>query len=365
MKLKKALALFLSIAVLSINLTACNATKTTSSVTSTTSKSSTRIITDSCGRKVKIPVKITKIAPSGSLAQIVLYTLCPNKLVGLSSDFPDITKKYIDKKYWNLPKFGQFYGKNVNLNMEALIKASPDIIIDIGEAKPTEKKDMDGLQKQLGIPVIFVEATLKTMDKAYKKLGNFVGEEKQANILSTYCKNTLKDVSKKSTSIPSNEKKSIYYALGNSGLNTNAAGSIHADVIEAIGSVNVAKVQLVSSGGGSQVSMEQVISWNPDVIITAPNGIYNKISQDTLWQNLKAVKDKNIYEVPNGPFNWMSEPPSINRVIGLKWLGNLLYPEIYKYDMVSETQDFYSKFYHIELNNDQVKEILKNSTYKK
>lgn len=367
-KTLRAAALFLSIALIMMSFTACstkNNSGKTANVNAKVSEAKTRTITDSCGRQVTIPAKIKKIAPSGALAQIMLYTLCPDKLAGLSSNFSDIAKKYIDKKYWSLPKFGQFYGKNVSLNMEALLAAAPDVIIDIGEYKDTEKSDMDGLQKQLGIPVIFVEATLKTIDKAYTSLGNIVGEEKQASVLAAYCKKTLNDIAEKSASISAADKKTVYYALGDTGLNTNAAGSIHADVIEAIGAVNVAKVQLVSTGGGSKVSMEQVISWNPDIIITAPNGIYDKLGKDTLWTGLKAVKDGNYYEIPNGPYNWMGEPPSINRVIGLKWLGNLLYPKVYNYDMVKETQEFYSKFYHVKLSNEQAKELLKNSTYKK
>lgn len=363
-KVTKFLALFLCMALLLMNFAACG-TKKASTQTSSTAKATTRVITDSVGRQVKIPTTIKKIAPSGSLAQIVLFTLCPDKLAGLSSNFSDITKKYINKKYWNLPKFGQFYGKNASLNKEALIAAAPDVIIDIGEAKKTEKEDMDNLQKQLGIPVIFVEATLNTMDKAYTKLGDIVGEKKQAAVLSSYCRKTLDDAAKKAASVPSSGKVSIYYALGNAGLNTNAAGSIHADNIEGVGAVNAAKVPLVSSGGGSIVSMEQIMSWNPDVIIVAPNGIYDKISKDSLWQNLKAVKNGKIYEIPNGPFNWMGDPPSVNRIIGLKWLGILVYPDIFKYDMAKETKEFYSKFYHVNLTDDQVNELLKNSTSKK
>ena len=74
----------------------------------TESQSDTRIFTDSAGREVTLPKEINKIAPSGPLAQIVLYTFCPDKLSGLASDFSEGAKQYIDEKYWGLPKFGQF-----------------------------------------------------------------------------------------------------------------------------------------------------------------------------------------------------------------------------------------------------------------
>lgn len=155
-------------------------------------QSDTRVFTDSAGREVTLPKEINKIAPSGPLAQIVLYTICPDKLSGLASDFSEGAKQYIDEKYWGLPKFGQFYGKNANLNMEALIAESPDVIIDIGEAKKTVKEDMDALQEQLNMPVIFIEADLDTMSSAYEKLGELTGETDQAKKLSEYCDNILK-----------------------------------------------------------------------------------------------------------------------------------------------------------------------------
>lgn len=188
MDLKKALAFVVSLAIAgslagcagSNSSTASSSASSTSSSTSSTSSSSTRTVTDSAGRVVEIPTNITKVAPSGSLAQTFLFPLCPDKLVGLSGKFSDDQKKYINQKYWNLPIFGQFYGKNVNLNIEALAAAKPQIIIDIGEKKATEKQDMDGVQKQTGIPVIFVEATLDTMPKAYQTLGDILGEQAQA-----------------------------------------------------------------------------------------------------------------------------------------------------------------------------------------
>ena len=71
------------------------------------------VITDSAGREVEIPKNIQRIAPSGPLAQIVLYTVAPDKLVGWSIDLSDAQKEYIPEKYWDLPVFGQFYGKCV------------------------------------------------------------------------------------------------------------------------------------------------------------------------------------------------------------------------------------------------------------
>lgn len=320
-------------------------------------QSDARVFTDSAGREVTLPKEIKKIAPSGPLAQIVLYTLCPDKLSGLASDFSEGAKQYIDEKYWSLPKFGQFYGKNANLNMEALIAESPDVIIDIGEAKKSVKKDMDALQEQLNMPVIFIEADLDTMSSAYEKLGELTGDTDQAKKLADDCNNILKKSETAREQL--SEKKSVYFAVGDDGLHTNAEGSIHARVIEQIGAENAAKVEMESSGGGSEVSFEQLLLWQPDVIIADSEALYQTITTDKVWGELNAVKEGKVYQIPSVPYSFMSSPPSVNRMIGILWLGNLVYPEQYSADIKQEVKDFYELFYHVTLDDTQVDKILK------
>ena len=321
----------------------------------------TRIITDSAGREVEIPSEITKIAPSGPLAQIVLYTVSPDKLAGLAADFSDEAKQYIDEKYWGLPKFGQFYGKNASLNMEALIAEAPDVIIDIGEAKKTVKEDMDALQEQLNIPVIFVEATLPTMADAYEMLGDITGEKEQAGKLADYCRAEIGKADRNAAAIADADRKSVYFGLGDDGLHTNAKGSIHADVIDRIGAVNAADVEAVSSGGGSEVSFEQVLLWNPDLIIVDSQKLYDTLTADPMWQELDAVKNGKIFKIPTAPYSYMSSPPSVNRMIGIEWLGSLVYPEIYTSDIREEVKNFYQLFYHIDVTDEKLEAILKNA----
>ncbi|WP_411678530.1 ABC transporter substrate-binding protein [Caproicibacter sp.] len=318
----------------------------------------TRVFTDSAGRSVTVPSVIRSAAPSGPLAQIVLYTVAPDKLAGLASNFSADAKKYIDQKYWSLPKFGQFYGKNASLNLEALTAAAPDVIIDVGEAKKTIREDMDGLQKQLNIPTVFIEATLDDMDRAYTMLGDLLGESDRAAKLAQTCGQTIKNADEIASGIPQNQRIRVYMATGDAGLNTNAAGSIHADVLERVGAVNVANVQAVSSGGGSEISFEQLLSWNPDVILADSEKLYQRITSDSAWASLKAVKDGKVYRIPSTPYSFLGNPPSVNRVVGIDWLGNLLYPDKYQMDLKKKICDFYSQFYSISLTDEQFASIM-------
>lgn len=325
----------------------------------------TRTITDSAGRQVEVPVEISTVAPSGPVAQMVLYTLNPDKLVGWSREPNETTKKYMDQKYWDLPSFGMFYGDTFNL--EALMAAKPDVIIDIGEPKDSIATDMDDIQKRTGIPTIFVEAKLDTTADAYLMLGDLLDEKKHAKKLAEYSKQTMEDAKKFAASIPEDERVTLYQGLGDAGLNTNGKGSFHSEIIDVAGIENVAVLdKAASKGGGNEVSMEQLLLWNPDMLLFAPGSVYDKVAaKDPLWKDLQATQNGNVYEVPEGPYNWLSFPPSVNRILGVKWLGNLAYPDVFKYNMIKETKEFYQLFYHYDLTDEEAKELLSNSTLKR
>jgi len=325
------------------------------------SASTTRLFTDSAGRTVEVPVRLERIAPSGVLAQIVLYSLVPERLLGWSARPTELMKPYLPSRHWNLPTFGQFYGKNVSLNLEALIAADPQIIIDIGEVKKTVRADMDAIQKQTGIPVVFIEATLDSFASAYAMLGELTGEKQAAQALSHYCSETVGSARKIAGSIPVTRKVRVYYGEGTDGLQANAAGSIHADIIELVGGDNVVKLPAATVSGGTQVSMEQLLLWDPDVIIVGPGSVYDTARTDPLWKNLRAVKAGRLYEVPQGPYNWMARPPAVNRLLGAVWLGRLFYPDLYPVDMVAEAIKFYRMFYHYELSEPEARKLISRS----
>ena len=85
------------------------------------------------------------------------------------------------------------------------------------------------------------------------------------------------------------------------------------------------------------------------------------IKTDKAWAELDAVKNGKVYKIPTTPYSAMANPPSVNRVFGVLWLGNILYPEQYGIDITTELQSFYKLFYHIDIDKVKAAEILGNS----
>lgn len=367
--------------------TACNNDPDSSS-----GNNSTVIFTDSCGREVEIPKNIERFAPAGAVAQMVLMPLLENnsenksntndnvektgdkktnnkepKMVGIANKPNKTELKYISNDLKKMPVFGQFYGSSPNLNTEALLAADPQVIIDVGDMKKTQKEDMESIQDQTGIPVIFIDASLEKFPECYRTLGRLLDNQKKGEELASFIEDTLKMAEKNSKIIneKKTDKKSVFYGGGPEGLNGNAKGSCQADVIDIIGAENALTVKEINhAGGGNTVNMEELYNMDPDVIITTADGSYDKIKSSNSWADLSAVKNNRFYEIPNTPYNWMSQPPSMNRIIGIWWLGNLVYPDIYNFDIISKAQEFFRLFYNYDLSRKEAKTLLARSSLK-
>lgn len=355
--MKKAFSILLSICLLFCFFSACGQ-QAAEELQATTA------FTDSAGRTVTVPENITMIAPSGSVSQMILMTLVPERLVGLSS-MPDASQLlYFPDYIANLPVFGQFYGSKANINMEALIAAQPQIIIDLGDFKDGIADDMDAVQNQTGIPTVFIDANLENLPTAYRMLGSLLSVEERAEELASYIEETIAYAAQKSAQILPEDRKTVLYGTGASGLSCNARGSSQADVIELVGAINVVEPESNSHHyGGTELDLEQVYALDPGVILFSADGPYDDL-QNSEWSELFAVKYGTFYEVPALPYSWMSMPPSVNRVIGIWWLGNLLYPDIFDYDMVEKAQEFYKLFWNYDLSDEEAAELLSRSTLK-
>lgn len=324
----------------------------------------TRVVTDSAGRQVEIPADIRRVAPSGSTAQMILMPIAYDLLAGLASSPSAAQMPYFPEEVRYLPTFGQFYGSKANLNMESLIDARPQIIIDLGDKKDSIADDMDRIQKQTGIPTVFIEANLDDMAAAYRTLGDILNRSDMAESLAQFIEKTVSMARENSAKIPENQRLSVLFGTGSTGLACNAAGSVQADVIDLVGAVNAIIPQEVSNrGGGTTVSLEEVYAVEPDVILLSTGGPYDTLAQGE-WAGLQAVQSGKYYEIPGLPYDWMSSPPSVNRVLGIWWLGNLLYPELYDYDMVQVAREYYGLFWHYDLTEEEARQMLSRSTLK-
>ena len=318
--------------------------------------------TDSTGRTVTLPLEITKIAVTGPLSQIYILPLAGDLLVGVSNAYAEDAAMYLPAYIFEKTEIGQLYGGKGEMDLEALLAAAPDVVIDVGEAKKTTAEDLDALTQQTGIPFIHIDATVATAPEAYRTLGKLLGREDKADALAAWCEKTYGNMTAVMEKVDAEgARKSLLYCLGDKGVNVIAQGSFHAETINMM-SNNLAVVEdVVSSGAGNEVDLEQILVWNPEVIIFAPDSCYDAIAGEPQWQSVSAVAKGAFYQTPYGPYGWLSSPPAVQRYLGMLWLGALLYPEYIESDLQEEVTAYYKLFYGCELTEEMYQNLMKNA----
>ncbi len=321
-----------------------------------------KTITDMAGREVTIPNEINSVFGVNNTASILLYTIVPDKMMGWNIKFTDKAMQFMIAESGNLPILGNLYGSGKQAEPEEIISRSPDIIV-LAAIKATDSvlTSADDLQTQLNIPVIVVLGKMKTYDKTYEFLGEVFGVKERTSQLGTYAKRLVNEVTAISADIAEADKIGVYYARGDDGLETEFAGSPNEEVLSMVGGKNVISVKGDAKSG--TVSIEEIITQNPEVILIGNQGAckntaYEAITESGLWDGIAAVDYGRVIGTPQYPFNWFDRPPTVNRLIGLVWLAEKLYPDIYEYDLSAEITEFFRLFYGVEVTEDDISKLM-------
>jgi iron complex transport system substrate-binding protein len=288
-----------------------------------------------------------------------LLSVAPDLFCAVTANYSEAEAEFLPAALAGLTAVGQFYGQ-ANLNPEEIARINPEVIIDIGEPKKTIAEDMDGIAAATGVPAIHVTADLRSAPEAFRTLGRLLGREEKGEALAAYCEKVLSRADGIMAKVGAN-KKTALYCLGKQGTNVLAKGSFHAEVLDWLAG-NAAVVDNPSSrGSGNETDLEQLLLWNPDVILFGYGSVYGQAPADPVWKQLKAIRGGDFYEVPQGPYNWMGSPPSINRYLGILWLGKILYPQYADYDLYGETAEYYRLFYDYDLSRARYASLTANS----
>ena len=303
-----------------------------------------RSFVDSAGRRVELPERVERIYAAGPPASILVFAIAPDKLIGWTTAWREAERPFIARRYADLPTLGRLTGRGNTANVEVVMQAKPDLIIDYGTVSPTLASLADRVQQQTGIPYLLLDGDFDRMTEAILQVGRIANEEIRAMELARYAQDTVSDINRRIAKISRESRPRVYYGRGPQGLNTGLAGSISAEFIEQLGAVNVAAA--LGRGGLVQVSIEQVLRWNPDVVITIDSNFHALARSHPLWRELPAIRAGRFHLAPNVPFGWIDFPPSINRLIGLRWLARILYPDVFPEDLRPIVSDFYTRCYH-------------------
>lgn len=315
-----------------------------------------RPVIDAAGRRVELPDRIERVLAAGPPAAVLLYSLAPGKMIGWPRAPKPAESAFLTPEAAALPSTGRLTGRGGTANVEAVLALKPDLIVDVGSTGATYASLADRVQAQTGIPYLLLDGSVSKVPETFRSLGAIIGAEGDGETLAAESERILKTVAEAVATVPPEQRPRVYYGRGPRGLETGLAGSINTEIIEAAGGRNVATAE--GMGGLAGVSPEQVLAWDPDVILALDPAFAASLPTDPLWKDLSAVRNGQVYAAPVLPFGWVDAPPGINRLIGLRWLAGLFVPDAFKEPLGEAVRGFYRRFYHVEPSPAQVEALL-------
>ena len=247
---------------------------------------------------------------------------------------------------------------NAGVSLETLMAAKPDIVfMNLNNKSGPRIAD-------LGIPV--VQLTFNDFDslkECFRLTGDILGGEarQRAEKYISYLDLKLNQITRITAGIPPEQKPKVLHIRRLAPLMVDGKGSIIDAWISIAGGINVA-----DSGG--EVSMEQILAWDPDVIILgntalAQNGVEDgiktmaEILNDGKWQRFRAVQQGKVYTSPEGVFFW--DRYSAEEALQIQWAAKTLHPDKFAdIDITQETQYFYRNFLNYDLSTEEATRII-------
>ena len=312
-------------------------------------------VTDGAGRSVPVPARVERVFPAGPPAAVMLYTLAPQALIGWIRPNSAAEREFLLPDVGSRAPVGRLTGRGNTANLEAVLSVKPDLILDVGTISDTYVSLADRVQEQTGIPYVLLDGRFEAIGPVYRQLGDLTHRQNDAAAFAHYAEETITTIKGRIDKIPEAQRPRVYYGRGPRGLETGLGGSINVETMEFLGARNVAGER---RGGIATVSVEQVLAWNPDVIVTIEPGFAQSVRSDPVWAPVKAVGNGRVYLSPRLPFSWVDFPPSVNRLVGLWWLAKALYPEEFPEDLRPITRDFFQRFYHMTPTDAQIDAVL-------
>jgi len=319
--------------------------------------SGTRTITGLDGEKIEIPAyperigcfyhpaydKILMLSSGSRIAML------PGDATPWAYKYYPVLKSVITQKTEGLP------------DLERLLALKVDMVF-----YPKGKINI-GQVVEAGIPAVCpytnnavptnIDAYMSEFKKQIRFFGEILGDDAKTRA-ERYCR-YLDEINSKvkaiTSKIPESDKPKVYYGKQTDLYSTQGNNTIMRWYTEFAGGIYLPKdLQKYFA----TVSREQVIAWDPDIILLGMNGAFDSKTGDSNLKEYRAYKAGKVYNIPAGIFYW--DMTSCETALLPLYLGKMFHPELFKdWDIIKEMEKFYSEIYRIDMTDEDAERILK------
>lgn len=314
-----------------------------------------RTLIDDAQRSVVLGSTPARVFPAGPPASVFVYCLAPGKLLGWPRRVRADEAAFLLPEVARLPELGRLTGRGSTAALETVLALRTQLVVDVGSTAPTYASLAEQVQRQTGVPCVLYDGAFARTEETIRRLGDALGETARAESLARGVRAILDDAAELRGRIPRDQWPRVYFARGPDGLATASAGGLNAEVLDEVGAVNVASVEMPNL---ARVAFEQLLSWRPDWILAGDEGFFRGVRAHPVWSRLEAVRRGRVLLVPRLPFGWFDAPPALNRCVGIVWLSEAFHPRRVGYRLDERIVDVFEWLYHRRPSLAQVRRLL-------
>lgn len=380
--MKKFLSAVLTACMLTVLVTGCGSstgTGTTSQGDGSQAQNSqaavdekgTHKVTDQAGNTVEVPNKITRVVidqiPILSTYMSYFKGSAPY-IVGYCGSFKDtITKTVLKDIAPELMKSSDTVYAQSDLNIEEIMKLNPDVILynanNASHAQILKESEIPSI----GFATVGASTDADPIDR-YQQwlelLEDVFNEDGKMNDFKSAGNAIVADVEKRIAAVPQDKRPSamILWKYSDGVPQVSGNGTFGTFWLKRLG---VKDVVVDEAKGFTQVNMEQVYRWDPDILFLDGPGLLSLRTADVIenrvqgtdFSTLSAVKNKRVYDTTLGMWNWFTPNPDAPLVYA--WLACKTYPEVFAdYPLEQTIKDYYQKWYGYTVTDADMAEML-------
>lgn len=310
-----------------------------------------RSLTDQAGHLVWLPATVRGIGTPGiSMASLIVVLGGYQRLAAITPEVRD--NPWLRRIAPAIAALPTAFSRPAGVNLESLLAVRPDLItLWLGNEALGRKLE------SVGLNVLYMGYTTpEEMQTAVRKLGQAMGPAaaERGEALLRYYDDNRRRVASALRDLPERARPRVYYA-SIAPLYTEGGKSMVNSWIEAAGGINVAARGGLQGDG--QVHLEDVVKWDPEIIVTLDAAGRRAILDDPRWRMISAVRNRRVLVNPKGINAWCTR--AAEAALQVLWTAKTFHPEQFAaLDMAGETRRFYRQFYAYELNDDELAHVL-------
>lgn len=306
------------------------------------------VLVDQAGRQETVPTEVERVVSLYGVATLYLYALGQQgKLslgtyVGLKPGSPAweallAVDPELEAKYTRLKP-----------SLEEVLAQAPDLVLASG----AQEQEIADQFTTFDIPVLlFNFETLAGIHQGVELLGAALGVQERAAALIGYYQARLQGVAARVSQAGGSRPRVLF--VGTQPFRVASGDMFQSEMIALAGGISLTAGL---SGYWQDVSAEQVLLWDPEVVFIAPYGRVcpEDLLADPVWRGVAAAESGRIHKMPRIISPW--DVPTPESILGILWMAAKLHPAL-ALDVAGEARAFYRDFFGYELPPELVEEI--------